>query len=313
MSGAVVPLARVGAGAIAWTAGSGAADPREAMDRLARGWDAKRVLDWFLDEDGNSRRAQIAIVDARGGTAGKSGVELEGWAGDLEGTAVAVLGREEYVQQDLYSMALAVQSGQDPLAERLLDALTLAAGQDGDRRFRSAALLVVRKNGSHGGAGDRYVDLRVDDSSDAVKELARLYTRHAQHTLPRMHEVLGDVALAAGDLRQANLEYTRTIDLYHKAIEARPGEVDFKLALAWFYVNHKFNLDEALVLATAARDHEPGSWRTVDTLAEVHFARGDLDGARELARQALALAPELAYLQRQFERFEHAIHSEGRP
>jgi hypothetical protein len=48
-------------------------------------------------------------------------------------------------------------------------------------------------------------------------------------------------------------------------------------------------------------------------MAEVHFVRGELEQARDLAREALALAPEVPYLKRQLERFEYAIHSEGRP
>ena len=67
-------------------------------------------------------------------------------------------------------------SGADaPLARRLLAAL--AAGDDagGDRRGRqSAALLVVREEAGYGGLDDIAVDLRVDDHTAPVPELARL-------------------------------------------------------------------------------------------------------------------------------------------
>jgi len=62
-----------------------------------------------------------------------------------------------------------------PLARRLLEAL--AAGDDagGDSRGRqSAALLVVRKGAGYGGLDDIAVDLRVDDHTEPVAELARL-------------------------------------------------------------------------------------------------------------------------------------------
>jgi len=45
----------------------------------------------------------------------------------------------------------------------------------GDRRGRqSAALLVVKEKGSYGGYNDRYIDLRVDDHPEPIKELMRL-------------------------------------------------------------------------------------------------------------------------------------------
>jgi tetratricopeptide (TPR) repeat protein len=55
----------------------------------------------------------------------------------------------------------------------------LEAGESagGDARGKqSAALLVVRKGGGYGGFDDRYIDLRVDDHPEPVKELRRLLT-----------------------------------------------------------------------------------------------------------------------------------------
>jgi uncharacterized Ntn-hydrolase superfamily protein len=66
-------------------------------------------------------------------------------------------------------------SGEQPFERRLLAAL--AAGDDagGDSRGRqSAALLVVRDGAGYGGHDDVAVDLRVDDHTDPVTELARL-------------------------------------------------------------------------------------------------------------------------------------------
>ena len=65
------------------------------------------------------------------------------------------------------------------LSRRLLAALTAGDRAGGDRRGRqSAALLVVRRAGGYGGTSDVEVDLRVDDHTDPVAELARLLDLH---------------------------------------------------------------------------------------------------------------------------------------
>lgn len=58
-------------------------------------------------------------------------------------------------------------------------ALEAAQNAGGDRRGRqSAALLVVKENGSYGGYNDRYIDLRVDDDPDPIKKLIHLLDLH---------------------------------------------------------------------------------------------------------------------------------------
>jgi uncharacterized Ntn-hydrolase superfamily protein len=55
------------------------------------------------------------------------------------------------------------------------------AGQagGGDKRgMQSAALLVVRAGAGYLGATDRYIDIRVYDAPDPIKELQRLYELH---------------------------------------------------------------------------------------------------------------------------------------
>src|SRR5207244_1726384 len=46
------------------------------------------------------------------------------------------------------------------------------------RGMQSAALLVVRAKGGYLGGTDRYIDIRVYDAPDPIKELQRLYALH---------------------------------------------------------------------------------------------------------------------------------------
>jgi uncharacterized Ntn-hydrolase superfamily protein len=73
-----------------------------------------------------------------------------------------------------------------PLAERLLAALEAAQAAGGDRRGQQSAALLVERPGGMPGSGegiDRYVDLRVDDHSEPIRELRRLLELHTRWRL----------------------------------------------------------------------------------------------------------------------------------
>ncbi|MEW5852704.1 MAG: tetratricopeptide repeat protein [Myxococcota bacterium] len=67
------------------------------------------------------------------------------------------------------------------------------------------------------------------------------------------------------------------------------------------------NRDEALVLVHRALDLEPQNTSYLDTLAEVHFARGDVAEAQKTIRVALELSPDDEALQAQARRFDEAL------
>jgi uncharacterized Ntn-hydrolase superfamily protein len=71
--------------------------------------------------------------------------------------------------------AFEASDAEEPLARRLLAALSAGDDAGGDRRGRqSAALLVVKEGAGYAGGDDIAADLRVDDHPDPVTELARL-------------------------------------------------------------------------------------------------------------------------------------------
>jgi uncharacterized Ntn-hydrolase superfamily protein len=81
--------------------------------------------------------------------------------------------------QTVKNMTDAFQRASGTLADRLMAALVAGQAGGGDRRgMESAALLVVRKNGGYLGLNDRYIDIRVYDDTNPLRELARLYTLH---------------------------------------------------------------------------------------------------------------------------------------
>ena len=81
--------------------------------------------------------------------------------------------------QTVKNMADAFQRTPGALADRLMAALVAGQAGGGDKRgMESAALLVVRPNGGYLGLNDRYIDIRVYDDTNPLRELSRLYQLH---------------------------------------------------------------------------------------------------------------------------------------
>jgi len=306
--GSVVPWAQAGVGAAATQALANASLGSRALTLLSRGRTAPEALEFLLRTDDRRDVHQVGIVDGAGRAATHTGTLCDGWAGGVRGAGFCVQGNALVGEDVVELMAETFQTTSGSLAERLLAALAAGDGAGGDRRGRqSAALLIAKARGGYLGEGDRYVDLRVDDAKQPVEELRRLYDLLATTRLPAVHARLGDEALAVSDRAAAEREYARVVKLYRDGMARHPESAPLRNGLAWFYVQHRVNLDEANALVTEALRLDPGSWEIRDTLAQIHFTRGQFDQARAEAQRALALDPDNAYLKRQVARFETAI------
>ena len=103
--------------------------------------------------------------------------------------------------QTVKNMAETFERTPGSLADRLMAALVAGQAGGGDRRgMESAALLVVRKNGGYLGLNDRYIDIRVYDDTNPLRELARLYRLHRLYFFTSRPEDL--LALTPAIVRQ---------------------------------------------------------------------------------------------------------------
>ena len=164
-------------GAIATQADANVAYKGQALAHLDDGATASVALQRLLEEDDGRDERQVGIVDADGGSATHTGHACLDWAGGVTGDGYAIQGNILTGEVVVAAMqdAFEASDGDEPLARRLLAALTAGDDAGGDRRGRqSAALLVVREGAGYGGGDDIAVDLRVDDHADPVPELARL-------------------------------------------------------------------------------------------------------------------------------------------
>jgi tetratricopeptide (TPR) repeat protein len=74
--------------------------------------------------------------------------------------------------------------------------------------------------------------------------------------------------------------------------------------LAWLAACCRRQLDKALEHARKAVELAPGHAGHLDTLAEVHFQRGDKDKAIELMKKCIEVEPKNNYFKKQLKRFE---------
>ena len=197
--GAVVPWLQAGVGAIATQALANTLYGPSGLAQMRDGASAREALDAVLAADGASDDRQAGIVDARGRAATHTGQRCMPWAGGRTGAGYAAQGNILTGPDVVDAMAEAYEASSGDLADRLLLALAAGDGAGGDRRGRqSAAIAIVAPAGGYGGNDDRLVDLRVDDHTDPVNELARLYGIHVllTGTVPEETKLPLDEALS---------------------------------------------------------------------------------------------------------------------
>ncbi|MBD0292668.1 MAG: DUF1028 domain-containing protein [Jiangellaceae bacterium] len=179
--GAAVPAAEAGVGAIATQSYANLAYKADGLAQLRRGRSAQQTLDALLDVDEKREIRQVGVVDAGGNSATFTGADCHAWAGGVTGKDYAIQGNILVGPEVVAEMERSWRASGPAasLARRLLAALSVGDAVGGDRRGRqSAALLVVAPEGGYAGSDDVVVDLRVDDHSMPVAELARLLDLH---------------------------------------------------------------------------------------------------------------------------------------
>jgi uncharacterized Ntn-hydrolase superfamily protein len=199
--GSVVPWAEPRVGAVATQAW---VNPRYGPDGLALlrdGLSAEKAVAELTGADLGRAHRQLGIVDGEGRAASYTGERCIGWAGGRTGDGYAAQGNILVSGETVVAIADTFEATVGrPLSHRLLEALDAGQEAGGDSRGQqSAAILVVEKNGGHGGMSDTLVDLRVDDHERPLEELRRIYGLHDAlfGKTPRVQWITVDGELAA--------------------------------------------------------------------------------------------------------------------
>ena len=194
--GAGVPHLRAGVGAIATQARTNPYLGIDGLELLAEGGSAEEVRAALVAWDPAIEERQFTIVDVRGTVAAHTGSETHAYAGHRlrEGVIVAgnLLTGPTVLEAMMASYEAAPTFRPAPpeaeyveaelvLAERLLGALEAGQAAGGDRRGKqSAAVRVVRAEAYP------FLDLRVDEHTDPIPELRRVYGVWREVMLPHL-------------------------------------------------------------------------------------------------------------------------------
>jgi uncharacterized Ntn-hydrolase superfamily protein len=194
--GGIVPWAKAGVGAVATQSLGNTAYGDVGLRLMALGATAPEAMRIVMRGDARPAQRQVGMVDAAGHTASWTGDSCFDWAGGRTlgsdgrivtgGKGEMIVGRHFTAQanimvsdQTVRNMADAFQQATGSLADRLMAALVAGQAGGGDKRgMESAALLVVRAHGGYLEANDRYIDIRVYDDTNPIRELQRLYRLH---------------------------------------------------------------------------------------------------------------------------------------
>lgn len=136
--------------------------------------------------------------------------------------------------------------------------------------------------------GDRATFLR-----DLDEAMARL------HPYNRPFDFLVAAYHLVGDEAQAERFYDLGLEEHCAPMERGPAAANCR---AWYDALAGRDLDDALVAIDAALAEEGDRSDFLDTKAMVHLARGELDAARQAARQAARMSPDDVYMLWQAER-----------
>jgi len=235
--GSIVSWGEAGVGVVATQSFVNPAFGPDGLELLKSGMTADQVVDKLIAEDEGRDVRQLAILDVNGNVKSYTGKNCIPGAGNIVGENYSV--QANLMLNDLVpaAMAEAFEESTGPLAERMMAALFAAQEVGGDIRGKQSAAILLVKGESTGKVWeDRLIDLRVEDSTEPLKELNRLLKVHQAYN----HMNAGDLAVEHGDMELAMKEYAAAeamfpdneeMKYWHAVTLATNGEVDASLPL----------------------------------------------------------------------------------
>lgn len=216
--GTVVTWGEAGVGVVATQSFADPAYGPRGLDLMRSGLHAGQALQALLEVDEGRNVRQIAFVDSAGHVAAHTGSKCIGFAGHHVGENYSVQANMMHGDRVVPAMAEAFEAAEGDLAARLLAALRAAQRAKGDIRGKqSAAMLIVKGESSGRPWADRVLELRIEDHTAPIEELARLLRIHRAY----QHMNAGDVAVEKGNLDLAREEYVAAGALAPDNLEVR--------------------------------------------------------------------------------------------
>lgn len=232
--GVVVPWAKAGAGAVATQSYANTAYGPKALKLMEQGKSAQETLELLVAEDPDREMRQVGLIDASGNPASFTGKACYDWAGGVTGSHFAAQGNILVDEKTVLAMAQVFTETNGMLADKLLAALDAGQEAGGDSRGKqSAALYIVKEKGGYGGFNDRYIDLRVDDHPDPIKELIRIYQLQQLYFSPSKPERIAEIQ---GEVKDELIHHLSRLS--YLSGETLSNEVIFKALTAYIHTEN---------------------------------------------------------------------------
>jgi len=226
-----VAWVRYGVGAVATQASADPSYGWRGLALMADGVNPATALRDLSEADEGREQRQVAMMNASGVVAARTGEQCIAHAGHVTGDGWSVQGNLLATPSVVEAMAAGYEASRGPLATRMLGALEAAERAGGDLRGRQSAVIRIVSGSAESGPGaDESIDLRVCDHADPLGEMRRLVlVDEAYREMERGHaaidddrpaDALGHFDTAVGPGHEEELEFWRAIGL------VRLGRVD---------------------------------------------------------------------------------------
>ena len=210
--GTLVSWGKSGVGVVATQSFVNPSYGPNGIELMENGVSAEEALKQLTDQDEGRDFRQAAMLDVNGSVNAFTGEKCIESAGHFVGENFSVQANMMLNDKVIPAMKKAFQDNSNlPLAERIIKVFEAAESVGGDIRGKqSAALIVVGAEKTSNVWEDKKIDLRVDDSSNPIKEIKRLLKVHRAYE----HMNRGDLAIEENDMEKALSEYGKAQVLF---------------------------------------------------------------------------------------------------
>lgn len=143
---------------------------KNGIKLLREGKPPREIVQALTVADSGREHRQLHIMDASGRVAAHTGANCIDWCGHINGDGYSIAGNMLAGGRVLDDTAAAFEANASlPFARRLIAAMKAGEAAGGDKRGKQSAALLI-----YGEEDWSDLDLRVDDHTDPLAELARL-------------------------------------------------------------------------------------------------------------------------------------------
>ncbi len=179
--GSLCPHAQSGVGALSTQALMNPHYGAQGLAMLRDGVAAPEVVKRLIAPDEGREQRQVHVIDSAGRIGQHTGRQCVDWCGAVSGDGYSVAGNMLANDRVVRETAKAFQGSRKAFAERLIAALEAGEAAGGDKRGKQSAALLIYSTEEY-----PELSLRVDDHTEPLMELRRLYDKAHERFIPFM-------------------------------------------------------------------------------------------------------------------------------